>query len=167
MHKVTRYPAHVAAIALIALGALYRWSAAEGARLEPFSQFLRGIETARPQDYVGAPGATVKDSATFEQMRRHLLDLYAGISVSHSFATDGQIFDCVPIDEQPGLRRQAPSAVAAPPRSPWAGARAIAGDRRLASEAQEQGCPTGTIPMRRVTLEEITRFATLRDFLAK
>jgi hypothetical protein len=143
----------MAAIALIALGALYRWSAAEGARLEPFSQFLRGVETARPQDYVGAPGARVKDSAAFEQMRRHLLDLYAGIRVGHSFATDSQIFDCVPIHEQPGLRGQPPSAVAAP--------------RSHGAEVQAQGCPTGSIPMRRVTLEEITRFATLRDFLAK
>jgi hypothetical protein len=135
--------------------------------LEPFSQFLRGLETAWSQDYVGAPGAAVKDSAAFEQMRRHLLDLYAGIRVSHSFATDGQVFDCVPIGEQPSLRRQAPNAVTAPAWGQWAGVPAIAGDRWLATEIQAQGCPTGTIPMRRITLEEITRFPTLRDFLAK
>jgi len=168
VRKLLSYIAPAAAAALALLGALCGSFATEEGRLLPFSQFLHGVERARPQDYVGAPGTAVKDRVAFEEMRQHLLRLYDGVRVSHSFATDGQIFDCVPIGQQPGLRRQTPKALPAPPPgSPRPGGSAIAADRLLAAEVQAQGCPTGTIPMRRITLQEMTRFPTLRRFLAK
>jgi hypothetical protein len=107
MRKLLSYIAP-AATTLALLGALCGSFATEERRLLPFSQFLHDVERARPQDYVGAPGTAVKDRVAFEEMRQHLLRLYDGVTVNHSFATDGQIFDCVPIGQQPGLRRQTP-----------------------------------------------------------
>jgi hypothetical protein len=135
-------PPALAAVAALSL------LAAAGPPLQPFGQFVRGLEMARAGAYVGTPGAAVRDAAAFDEMRRYLLRLYQGVTVRRSFAVGGQVFDCVPIGQQPGLRGAAPDPVPSAATTPSA-------------------CGAGTIPMRRVTLGEITRFATLADFLHK
>jgi hypothetical protein len=94
----------------------------------------------------------------FEQMRAYLQRLYRGMTVDRSFAAGGQVFDCVPIGQQPGLLR--PGLPAPPPPAPK-------GPKPGSGAAPAPHCGGGTIPMRRVTLDEITRFATLQDFLRK
>jgi hypothetical protein len=138
----------------------------------PFAEFLAGALAARFEDYKDAPGARVADEASFEEMKRHLASLYRGVSVRLSFLhPDGHHVDCVPIEQQPGLCRSPPPSLGctAPPGTP--GAAGPAPPEAPAPEqerfGQETSCPEGTVPMRRITLEELTRFRTLRQFLGK
>ncbi len=111
-------------------------------KLTPFNQFVRNVRNARAQDYLSRPGSRIADARAFEEMRRYVLSLYRGVHVSHSYAVDSIVLDCVPLNEQPGLRGV--------PRN-----------------FQATGCPDRTIPMRRITLEQLSNFRTLREFLSK
>lgn len=140
-----------------------------------FDEFLKGIATARHEDFV-ARGATVSDPAEFEKMRRHILSLYEGISARHSFVENGGSYiDCIPIDQQPGARA-AGGKIAEPPAffskstPPAAGRKLVEPPLRRGrkdSFGNEQYCPDGTIPMRRITLEEMSRFKSLDHFFQR
>jgi hypothetical protein len=92
----------------------------------------------------------VESEAAFEEMKRHILFLYDGVTPRHTFlGRDNQFVDCIPIEQQPGLRH---------PRL---------GKIPLQMEAPKPSLAAGTIPMRRVTLQEMTRFRTLDEFFAK
>jgi len=123
-------------------------------RLEPFQSFIAKAKAARPSAFVGKPGFAVESAAAFAEMRAHVLDFYSGVTVRNSFiGSDGLIIDCVPIDQQPGLRPSRP--------------RAEVGEgipRRVISVT---GCQPGTVPIVRLTLERIAKFRTLAAFLAK
>ena len=104
-------------------------------------------------------------------MRQYLLDRYQGVTSTHGYVLGGQTFDCIPIDQQPGLRGQGPRAAAAPPPSPPAGP-ANPGDATGGDAAAQAGdggpsCEEGTVPVRRVTLDELTRFPSLQQFFQK
>jgi hypothetical protein len=123
----------------------------------------------------------------FEAVRKHILGLYRGVKVAHSFVTaNGHHVDCIPIEQQPTLRHPAlkghviqstpppPSPAAAPPPSGGSQApgRATPVTPHLVQGTRDQYgnemfCPVGTIPMRRITLEEMTRFKTLKEFFRK
>lgn len=145
----------------------------------PFPRFLELIRTARFEEYKTAPGARVIDEAAFEEMKAHLTALYQGVIVQHSFLdADDQIIDCVPL-------AQPTPTPSPPPRSPVPGSSRTAGTRQggtrppteqatisLLTENQdrlgnEMSCPEGAIPMRRITLSELTRFPRLADFFGK
>lgn len=190
-------PKRIVNLALAALGALGALAASsgasaqgEGARLVPFAEFRASLEKAELSAFAQRPGVRVRERDSFEGMRRHLLDLYAGMTVVHSFELEGGAYDCVPIEEQPAVRKMHIRQIAkAPPALPAtrgepdkdAIARAArAGGHKQAERAQQVAevvrndlfghsthCEAGAIPMRRVTLEEMTRFPTLRDFLRK
>jgi hypothetical protein len=150
-----------------------------GTAVMPFSEFVNSLSVEPADAYVGRPGTAVKTPAAFEEMRHHLLNLYSGASVAHSFVSGERIFDCIPIEDQPGVRLRKLKTGAEPPPSPPAGVSGEghesgspsvaevqdAGGRDALGNAQQ--CEDGTIPVRRLTLEELTRFATLKDYLAK
>ena len=51
------------------------------------------------------PSTKVATEDHFAEMKSYLLEHYDGVSATHSFADeDGQVFDCVPTDQQPGLK---------------------------------------------------------------
>src|SRR5262245_22710906 len=152
----------------------------------PFGKFVAGIQAAQPSAFVGQPGFAVESAAAFAEMKAHLLELYSGVTARHSFVDpDGQIIDCIPIDQQPGLRlpgrpraevtRDVPASATEPPE-PRGDPRASDG-RRSEDITLKRGqrdrfgnamsCETGTIPMRRLTLEQIATFRTLAAFLSK
>lgn len=150
-------------------------------RFERFENFLEGTRTASIVDFAG-PDAKVKDEASFEEMRQHILALYSGVEIRHSFVLNSSHFDCVPFGQQPGIKALGQKTVAdAPPQalagkpsgSVDAGADRAAEASQLGSQKQvdEFGnsvvCEQGTIPMRRITLQEITKFPTLREFFQK
>jgi hypothetical protein len=140
-----------------------------------FDEFVRRIASARHEDFV-ARGAVVSDRAEFEKMRRHILSLYEGVSVKHSFIEHaGSYADCIPIDQQPG-RRATGGKIAEPPAFfsksavPPAGATPVQAPLRRGAKdrfGNEQYCPAGTIPMRRLTLEEVSRFESLDHFFQR
>jgi hypothetical protein len=111
-----------------------------------------------------------------EEMKAHILKLYDKIEVAHSFMDEtGAIYDCIPVEQQPSLKGKSPPE--APDAPPAAGGQYEArkesllgsplGPARKDRHGNAMQCPAGTIPMRRVTLEDLSRFETLQDFFRK
>lgn len=138
-------------------------------RLVPFPEFVQGVRTAFAGGYVGHPGNGVRSAADFFDMRAHLLSLYNGVTAVHSFELDDQTFDCVPFLQQPSVRLMGITNIAPPPPfSPHGGPPAKAPDRTSRDAfGNVQECPEGTIPMRRITLDELARYETLQQFFKK
>ncbi len=149
-----------------------------------FTSFLAQVRAAKFADYAGRPAVRVKSARDFQAMKKHILALYRGVSVEHSFTDRGQIVDCIPIGQQPGLRRPGakPEALVREPPAPVAAPKPErAGKSRQPTRAidlalkpgekdargEEQYCKPGTVPMRRITLEEMTRFDNLNDYFGK
>jgi hypothetical protein len=167
----------------LALAALIRAAAPGPAEpVQSFRSFMTAVRAAQPAAFVGQPGFAVESAAAFAEMKAHVLELYRGVTVRKSFAgPEGQIVDCVPVDQQPGLRKPGrPRAEAGPDARPAAAAAAqlrgmvaLSGGQRSdalngAARVRDDGpCQAGTIPMGRVTLERIAAFRTLASFLAK
>jgi hypothetical protein len=107
-------------------------------RLIAFAEFIARARSASLADFGRGGDCRVRDAAAFAEMRAHLLERYREAVVVRSLLIDGQTFDCV----------AGPGGVAVP-------------------SGEEMGCPAGSIPVRRITLEEMVRFETLRDFLRK
>lgn len=161
--------------------------AAEGEtpkKFVPYPQFISETKDAKPQDFGAKSDGRVRDAAAFEEMRSYILSYYDGIAVKHSFVEDGRTVDCVPIEQQPSLHsgkggekselRPAPITRPITPPKPEKGA-AAPGSTRAIDLTLKKGkrdvfgnelyCAKGTIPIRRMTLDDIMRFPTLRDFL--
>lgn len=134
----------------------------------PFDRFLATVRAADPADYPAvAP-------AEFERMRAHILRLYDGV---HPVGTrrdpTGVVVDDVPFDEYPTVRasraagyevaRSAPrpSGSAEAPSPPPTGPRPTA-----ATVPPSTGPGGGTVPMARLTLDELARHGTLDQFFA-
>ena len=162
-----------AAIAAVALDAMCGPLAAETATtaVQPFAEFVQDLSTAPANAFVGLPVAAVSDETAFEEMRRHLINLYGGMAVSHSFARGGQVLDCVPILQQPAVRLQGLKEIAEPPpRTPaasWMAETLEDVSSALPQQGQAEQCEDGTVPMRRITLDQVARFKTLQHFLGK
>jgi hypothetical protein len=142
----------------------------------PFDEFLRRTSQARQGRELR--DVAVRDTTELEKMRSHILSLYRGVRPVHSFVDEGgQYFDCIPADEQPSLRQ--PDGSFARLQEPPPAPRTPGADRMppLAAPApaaatndefgNRRSCPQGTIAMRRLTLEEMARYKTLRDFFSK
>jgi hypothetical protein len=143
-------------------------------QLKPFTEFRNRLRTASVSEFVNQADVRVTDALIFEEMRQHLLSLYEGVDVTQSYELGDQVFDCVPIEQQPSARTAGVSHIAEPPPS-----RASRVNEGVGAEEAKQAndsfdrygnrteCVGNTIPMRRITLEEITRFPSLRAFFAK
>ena len=146
--------------------------------LVPLSDFVSGVAAADARSWLARPEGRVKTTAAFEELRRHVLSLYQGVHVTHSFWLDSQVFDCIPIAEQPSVRHLGLQKIEAPPptEAPSARLGSAAGGQAVQSPLQAGlvdpfgnavSCGKGTIPLRRVTLEELSRFGSLREFFQK
>jgi hypothetical protein len=149
----------------------------------PFARFLDNVKAAKHADFAAAPASLVKQPDKFEEMRTHILKLYEGTQVPHSFVdANGSTFDCVPIEQQPSLRGVSGAIPKAPdlpttPKPPTPAGEAHdwkptefgpqLGPDRKDQFGNVMNCPNGTIPIRRVTLEDMSRFENLRSFLQK
>lgn len=111
------------------------------------------------------------DRAQFEDLREELLTVYDGMEIEHTAADrDGHPIDCIPAEQQPVLRqlrrtfsRQPPSPV----RSSYIDHEAPGEPILLRSTTRSPSCPPGTIPMRRITLETVARFGSLKNFFLR
>jgi Neprosin/Neprosin activation peptide len=136
-----------------------------------FEDFIKQTKHARHDEKLAY--ANVAGPDEFERMRAHILALYDGIQVPHSYVNAaGQVIDCVPIHQQPSLRRDDGTweKVATPPARPGPTAKPAAAkdqpDGATPGEIPNQ-CPPGTIPILRITLEQMARFGTLENFFKK
>ncbi|QAU24414.1 DUF239 domain-containing protein [Dyella sp. M7H15-1] len=149
----------------------------------PFQQFLNSVKTANAATFVAQKSSAVKDSASFDEMQQYVLNLYKDAHVSQSFLLGNDHFDCIPMQEQPSVRKLGIAHIATPPpasvslpqafSSGSAHNQAIPITSQLAENDQvdalghSRTCAAGTIPMRRITLEELSRFPNLKTYFQK
>lgn len=145
--------------------------------------FLGSLQSARYSDFTARAGSKVAHEDAFAEMKAYILQLYENTEAQHSFMDEGGgIFDCIPIEQQPALRGssgpvpQAPDLPPLPPHEAFGGPHSAQEDSLSASSlgpdrkdwhGNVMHCPPGTIPMRRVTLEDLSRFENLKDFFQK
>ncbi len=148
---------------------------------------LDSMDGARFEQLVGAV-AKVAHPEAFEEMKGHIRRLYQNVEAQNSFVDEtGAIWDCIPVEQQPGIRDSggnvprppdapplaaAGGEPAAPAGAPYEGWKPTLiesplGPDRLDQHGNARHCPPGTIPMRRITLDHLTRFSSLRDFFRK
>lgn len=145
----------------------------------PHPEFMRAVDNAQYEAYKADPRIRVTSLPQFREMQSHIKRLYEGVEVQSSFVdASGHVFDCIPIDQQPSLRA-AGQPVAQPPdlseMLPPDHAPEVApaqSTMQLSTQRKDRngnmmGCPPGTIPVRRVTLDQIARYPTLQDFFRK
>lgn len=74
-------------------------------RLVPYEEFRQSILKQKADSYLGKDGYRVRDVESFEEMRRYVVAFYDGIQAIKSFLDGDRVVDCIPIDQQPSLRR--------------------------------------------------------------
>jgi hypothetical protein len=159
-----------------------------------FADFQNHLKSATFETYKSKKGSKVQSKAAFEKMRAHLLERHKNHPVKHTFLQDGHPIDCVPINQQPALQSKLLAGhklQLKPPALPGlkggkGGPKAAAkaneakGGARIPGKQQpirlglrkgqkdklgnEMAAPAGTIPIRRLTLDDLTRFRTLEEF---
>jgi hypothetical protein len=147
----------------------------------PFQKFIESTQAPDSAESI-PPGSRVKDAAALEEMRQHILTMYRGVEVNHSFVTYSNHFDCIPIAQQPTVKAFGITSIApAPPQSVLtqsssaddpsefhaSPASQLSDEKQTDEFGNTIGCEQGTIPMRRITLEQMTQFSTLREFFQK
>jgi hypothetical protein len=137
----------------------------------PLATLVAGVASARYADYAGRSGIAVRNEAAFEEMRRYLVDRYASATAAQSVTSDGVVFDCI---RQPGGVSPATPVPEAATTAAATTAAAVTATTAVAPGATDAPaspvpalCPNGTVPVRRVTLDDLVRFPTLGDFLGK
>ncbi|HEY1709720.1 MAG TPA: neprosin family prolyl endopeptidase [Rhizomicrobium sp.] len=150
-------------LSLLALSA--EPAAAQSIQAASYAQFQQSVTGARAQDYIGHPGFKVQSAAAFEEMRGHLQQMYSGVVTRGGYTQDNATFDCVTVASQPGASglRQ----IAAPPSLSPASAEGRSHLEPETLTGNAQHCSSGTIPLRRVTIDQLARFRTLREFFHK
>jgi hypothetical protein len=155
-----------------------------------FELHMKHLQETTFAEYKGLEGTKVANEKDFEVMKAHLIGLYKGAKVTHTFIGHGGAnIDVIPIDQQPALHNPllkghkvlltAPALHALPKRQD----EKEKAKKQLPTTAKsvppqlakgmkdalgnEMFCPEGSIPVRRVTLTEMTKFGTLKDFLQK
>jgi hypothetical protein len=157
-----------------------------GETFVPFHDFVASTRTANSGDYLIRSSSKVQDAPAFEEKRGHILKLCEGVDVTHSFVLDDDDFDCIPEMQQPAVRMQGLKSIAAPPPAPVSlkASKTGAGvgesapkpivitsqlspDKLVDEFGNSRVCEDHTVPMRRVTLEETSRFPTLKNYFEK
>jgi hypothetical protein len=144
-----------------------------------FPSLKASLDSVSPTTYKALSAraeSKVAHEEALEDMKTHILKLYDKIEAEHSFMDEtGAIYDCIPIEQQPSLKGKRPPE--APDAPPAAGGQYEArkdsfvgsplGPDRKDRHGNAMQCPAETVPMRRVTLEDLSRFKTLQDFFRK
>jgi hypothetical protein len=125
-------------------------------------------------------GIKVSNEDAFNEMQAHILTLYEKTEALHGFVDEtGAVYDCIPAEQQPSLRGSRGSIPSAPDAPKHEAAPNSYDERQdslidspLGHDKKDRfgnamHCPEGTIPMRRVTMEQLARFETLTDFFRK
>ena len=148
-----------------------------------YSDFMKGVRYAQFEQFENRINSKVSDKTAFAAMQKHILKHYRGVKIANSFlGQSGSPIDCVTIKSQPGLksRKMRGHKLATPPkalaRADQRSAKRVKSGRDIKPQLSRKMkdlygntmyCGKGTIPMRRLTLETLTRFKTLDDFFSK
>ena len=148
-----------------------------------YSDFMKGVRYAQFEQFENRINSKVSDKTAFAAMQKHILKHYRGVKIANSFlGQSGSPIDCVTIKSQPGLksRKMRGHKLANPPkalaRADQRSAKRVKSGRDIKPQLSRKMkdlygntmyCRKGTIPMRRLTLETLTRFRTLDDFFSK
>jgi Neprosin len=138
----------------------------------PFQGFLAQLRSSTYESVIRDGGPVLQSAAELASSKSYLLSLYKGVVVRESFVTDGTYFDCVTVTSQPTVNALGITHIASPPPKP-AGIASVAGDSApwvttgTDQNGQVVSCPSGTVPMRRTTLQQVASYRTLHDFLSK
>ena len=136
----------------------------------PFSQHIDTVAGEKPSKFEATP---VAHEEALEEMRGYVLSYYEGMDVSHSYMDDhGNHWDCVPVEQQCSVKNgQTELVMDAPeaPDHPDTPADAAVGKPSNAPEGEDKAgnarvCPEGHIPVRRLTLEEMTQYPHLNAY---
>jgi hypothetical protein len=149
--------------------------------LQPFHEFRESLSAETHDDVRARANVKAESGEAFEEMRSHLLKLYGGVEVAHSFLESGsKIVDCIPIEQQPSIRHSGQTVLPPPPQPPGVKTYPDPLDPtvpfrkapppqlhpdRYDSLGNQMWCPVGTIPMIRLTLAELANSKTLKDAL--
>jgi hypothetical protein len=147
--------------------------------IQSLAEYVDSVKSARFQDY---QNTRIKDSDEFDKMKRYLLERYDGVESLHSFVDAGeQVWDCIPIRQQPGLRGSnqpipKPPDLPKPP-DPSQGGNGLPPDARHVPAQLSPGkrhhfgnevwCGGDSIPLNTISFEVLSRFRTLQDFFRK
>ncbi len=153
-----------------------------GHNISTLDEFRKAVDAAKHEGMASVAGTKVAASE-FDAMKAHIARLYSGVTEVHSFEDEnGSIFDCIPVNQQPSLKGAAPAQAPDMPgleKAAGTASAAATGDRhpiqlteafgtgKKDRHGNERSCPAGHIPMRRVTLEELSRFESMRHFFQK
>jgi hypothetical protein len=152
--------------------------------LKHFSEFFNSLLSAKHDQFRSNKEANVVDETAFSKMREYLIGHYQGVEVLHSFVDDGGVvFDCIPVEQQPSIKGSG-QKVMNPPDFPTDITTKVSkmntrnDSKTVTIQAPlEEGrkdrfgnamfCPPGTIPKRRITLEDLSLFKTLKNYFQK
>ena len=140
--------------------------------IEVFSEFRRSFSSLQYTDLLAKPGTKVESADAFDEMRVYLQHLYEGVDARHSFVDcRGLIVDCIPFEQHPAVRNSSPSLPPLDELATSANEEASEGEPPQFHPdykdkfGNQMFCPEGTVPMVRVTLDQMSQFRTLHDFL--
>jgi Neprosin len=143
---------------------------------QAFADFRRSIETTTLDELRAIPDTAVESAAALEEMRAYLLDQYDGVTVERSFADDaGRTVDLVAREYHPAVKKsgeggvvEAPAAPPAPEAGGYAALHETAEPRDvsrrrsgLGHDDQSRDDSLRTLPLERVSLEQLARFGSL------
>jgi hypothetical protein len=155
-------------------GSTDQLNAASTSTFVSYDAFIKATAATRYGQEAAVRGTAMKAGAqAFGQMQAYILAHYRNVQIEHSFMLDGAYFDCAATNTQPSVRDLSVGHIATPPAAPKA---AQSAGQRTASQVAPGSkdafgntieCPAGTVPMRRMTLEETTQFPSLAAYLGK
>ena len=154
---------------------------AEAKGFSSLKDFVDSIRSLKYQAFLARnlPESKVAKEDHFTDMQTYILNLYDKTEALHSFMDEGgAIYDCIPVEQQSSLRGSRGGVPSAPDAPEVEVARGPKDERQdslvspLGPDKKDRfgnvmQCGSGTIPMRRVTMEDLARFETLKDFFRK
>lgn len=151
------------------------------AKFVPFSDFVQSVRGTDAGAFLASSAATakVKEPAALNEMRQHILNLYEGVNVGHSYVLGSQTIDCVPVSQQLSVRTFGLKKIAEPPKSSpsvpggasqsstFQKASQLPTDKTADEFGNALGCEASTVPMARLTMEHLSHFKNLQEFFEK
>jgi hypothetical protein len=142
----------------------------------PFNDFVKSLQNKATSKSVTRSRTTPVSETTVETMRTYLVQYYRKATAVHSFVDeDQQVWDCLPIEKQPSLMGRKDTRFKRAPEYPGELPTAkqhnkVTSFTSIKSKdvfGNQRICPEGFIPVRRLTLEELSNYKNIKQFHRK